>query len=123
MKKTRSTPVTYRDGGEVKAPRGITAAQLQLMHDAYWFDPTFSAEERAMRAARLVKAHDDSRRMTGTALSSKARQKPERDALIRKLRAAGKRMDQIRANKEVIKLNGNKVPSVPTVNRIAPSKK
>ena len=36
MNKQRFKPVTCRDGHEVKAPRGITAAQLQLMHDAFW---------------------------------------------------------------------------------------
>jgi hypothetical protein len=99
--KKRST--TYRDGREIKAPRGITAAQLQLMHDAYWPDKNLSAEERAMKAARLVKAHDDSRRASGNALSIKARQanKAERNQRWRVDHASGKTLKQIATDEKV----------------------
>jgi hypothetical protein len=125
MKKRSKAAVVYRDGREVKAPQAITPAQLQLMHDAYWPNPNMNAEDRLLRAARLVKSHDDSRRATGTALSIKARQTKiaDRNDLIRVLRREGKRTDQIRKDANVKRLNGGTMPSTSTINRISPPKK
>ncbi len=107
----KKRPTTYRDGREIKAPRGITAAQLQIMHDAFYLDKTLSAEDRAMRAARLVKAHDDSRRVTGTALSIKARQakKADRNQRMRGAKADGKTPKQIAAAEGITVSQANRI--------------
>ncbi|MGO8827839.1 MAG: hypothetical protein ACLQT5_01200 [Steroidobacteraceae bacterium] len=55
--------------------------------------------------------------------SRDARQRPERDEQIRKLRAQGKSTHVIGKNADVIKLNGGKSLSRYSINRIAPPKK
>jgi hypothetical protein len=115
----KKQPVKYRDGREVKAPRGITAAQLQIMHDAYYPAENITAEERALRASQLVKAHDaqqaDPGRRLGTKNSVEARQHPERDRRIHDAHAKGRTPKQIAGDP---KIRGSKKLSASQIRRI-----
>jgi hypothetical protein len=98
-------------------PVQIRAAPDDWQH--FWDGESPPLVEEVMRkrtqAVRIAKEN--------AARSLEARQKPERDELIRKLRVEGKSTHGIGKNAEVIMLNGGKSLSRYSINRIAPPKK
>jgi hypothetical protein len=113
-------PATSRDGRGVKAPAPTPnrAAPYDWQH--FWNGEATPLDEDRTRAAQLLNAQDNARRAKGTTSSAAARaaKNVARNMLIRKLRAEGKRADQIRKNADVIKLNGDKPLSISSINRV-----
>jgi hypothetical protein len=107
----------YCDGREVKAPRGITAAQLQIIHDAYYPAESVSAEDRALRAAQLLKAHEFVRQAEATEASNKARitQTVARDRRILEAHGKGVTPKQIQGDRKIC---GRKKLSLSQIYRI-----